>query len=250
MGFEKDTLRNKIALVIGGSGESGPQVCEVLAKHGADIALTYRSNQTGGEAVAARAREYGVRARCFTFDLLSMEQTETLIMKVTKAMGGLHILLNLGGPPPVFTDFRELSEQEFDRMIDSHFKACLFLARDAARYMEQHGGGLIVNVSATSSMKYSHAAYGLAKACVNQMTPFLASAFAPAVRVITLIPGLIDIEETEPDLRRQRAEQSPLKRNMAPEEIGLMVVAAATEAFRSVSGVSILMDGGFWLLHR
>lgn len=119
MGFEKDTLRNKIALVIGGSGESGPKVCEVLAK-----------------------------------------------------------------------------------------------------------------------------------ACVNQMTPFLASAFAPAVRVITLVPGLIDIEETEPDLRRQRAEQSPLKRNMAPEEIGLMVVAAATEAFRSVSGVSIFMDGGFWLLHR
>jgi len=250
MVFDKDTLKGKVSLVIGGSSESGPGVCEVLARHGSDLALTYRSNRTAAEAVAARAREHGVRARCFCLDLLSMEQTRGLVTKVTQAMGRLDILVSLGGPAPVFTDFRQLSEQEFDCMLDSHFKACFFLARDAACHMERHGGGLIVNVSATSSMKYSHAAYGLAKACVTQMIAFLASTFAPAVRVISLIPGLIEIDETPADLRRQRAEESPLKRNVTPEELGLMVVAAAGEAFRSVSRASILMDGGFWLLHR
>jgi NAD(P)-dependent dehydrogenase (short-subunit alcohol dehydrogenase family) len=249
MAYDKDTLKGKVSLVIGGSGESGPAVCDVLARHGTDLALTYCRNRAGAEAVAARARELGARAHCFSLDLLSMELTRGLIATVTQAMGGLDILVCLGGPAPVFTDFRTLSEEEFDSMLDSHFKACFFLARDAACHMERHGGGLIVTVSATSSMKYSHVAYGLAKACVTQMTAFLASAFAPTVRVINLIPGLIEIEETEPQLRRQRAQQSPLKRNVRPEELGLMVVAAASEAFRAVSGASILMDGGFWLLH-
>lgn len=250
MGFEKDTLHGKVALVIGGSGESGPEVCRVLADHGADIALTYFSNLSGGEAVAARIRDSGRRAQCLPLDLLSMEQVVELIAKVSRDMGGLDILVNLGGPPPVYTDLRKLSEPEFDQMLDSHCKAFFFLARDAAIYMERNGGGLVVNVSATSSLKYSHGAYGLAKACANQMTRFLAAAFSPDVRVITIIPGLIDIEETDSELRRQRAEESPLRRNVHPEELGLMVVAACTKAFRSVSGESILMDGGFWLLHR
>jgi 3-oxoacyl-[acyl-carrier protein] reductase len=250
MDFERPELRGKVSLVVGGSRESGPGVCEVLARHGSDLALTYRRNRRAADAVAARAREHGVRATCLPLDLLSMPQTFGVVRQVVDALGGLDILVNLGGPPPIFTDFRQLREDEFDSMLDGHFKACFFLAREAACHMESRGGGLIVNVSATSSMKYSHGAYGLAKACVCQMTAFLASAFAPTVRLITLVPGLIDIDETPAPVRRQRAEQAPLKRNVTPEELGRMVVAAAGEAFRSVSGVSILMDGGFWLLHR
>ncbi len=116
--------------------------------------------------------------------------------------------------------------------------------------MEKHDGGTIVNVSATSSLKYSHSAFGLVKACVNEMTRFLAYTFAPRVRIINLIPGMIDIEEVAAESRKTRAEESPLKSIVTPEELGLLIVASASPAFRNVTGESLLTDGGFWLLHR
>jgi 3-oxoacyl-[acyl-carrier protein] reductase len=248
--FRKDLLKGKVALVVGGSSESGPVVCQVLARYGADVALTYRSKEAKADQVAHECGQHGVRARAFHLDLLALDQVTDLASRVVEALGRLDILVNLGGPPSVYTSIRELDEAGYDRMLDSHLKGCFFLAREAALYMENHDGGTIVNVSATSSLKYSHSAYGLVKACVNEMTRFLAYTFAPKVRIINLIPGMIEIEETDAKLRETRAQESPLKTIVTPEELGLLVVAAASPAFRNVTGESLLADGGFWLLHR
>lgn len=247
--FQADALKGKVALVAGGSSESGPGLCRVLARHGADVALTWHTRRAQAEEVARGCRELGVRSETFAFDILEHEQVLGLVPRAVAALGGLDILVNLGGPPPVYTSLRELDEEGYRRMMDGHVRGPFFLAREAARYMEGHGGGLVVNVSATSALKYSHAAYGFAKACVVQMTRFLAGTFAPSVRVITLVPGLIDLDETDAGMRRQRAAVSPLKRIVTPEDLGLLVVAAASPAMRSVTGESLLADGGFWLLH-
>ncbi|UCF96040.1 MAG: SDR family oxidoreductase [Spirochaetaceae bacterium] len=247
--FDKELLRRKVALVIGGSSESGPTVCSTLSAYGADIAVTYKSNRRGAERTAEGAHANGSRTAIFQFDLGKTESFADLVDKTVDSLGGLDILVNLGGPPPVYTDLRSIEKADFDLMMDTHFKGCFFLAREAANWMEKHEGGLIVNISATSSMKYSHSAYGLAKACVNDMSRFLAFAYAPKVRVLSIIPGMIDIEEVTAELRETRAEASPLKRIVTPEEIGLLVVAAASPAFRSVTGETLISDGGFWLLH-
>ena len=77
----------------------------------------------------------------------------------------------------------------------------------------------------------------------------MAHNFAPKVRVNCIIPGLIELEETKPEALRERAEASPLKMNVAPLDLGRMVVAMSSPLYRSVGGVSLLMDGGFWLNH-
>ncbi len=248
--FDKELLSKKVALVVGGSSESGPAVCSTLANYGAEVAITYNNNRPGAEEVAERCRARGGNSAVFQFDLSETESFPGLISETVNSLGGFDILVNLGGPPPVYTDLRSLSISEFDLMMDTHFKGYFFLAREAASWMEKHEGGLVVNISATSSMKYSHSVYGLAKACVNDMSRFLAFAYAPKVRVLSIIPGMIDIQEVEADLRKTRADDSPLKRIITPEEIGLLVVAAASPAFRSVTGESLISDGGFWLLHR
>ena len=247
--FKADALQGKVALVIGGSSESGPKVCEVLARHGADVALSFHTREKRAAEVAARCRSYKVRSQAFRFDLLHQDEVMQLVPDILSVFGRLDILINLGGPPPVYTNLRDIDEAGFDLMMNGHVKGCFFLAREAGKHMEQQGSGLIVNVSATSSLKYSHAAYGFAKACVNEMTRFLAYTFSPQVRVINLIPGMIDLEETASTLREERAERSPLKRIVSPEEIGLLIVAASSPAFQSVTGESLLADGGFWLLH-
>ena len=248
--FDRESLKGKVALVVGGSSESGPSVCSTLASFGADVAVTYRNNRKGAEETAARCRTHGGKTAVIHLELNDPDAFQSLIVEVAGELGGLDILVNLGGPPPVYADFRSLKTTEFDLMMDTHFKGYFFLAREAANYMEKHEGGLIVNVSATSSMKYSHSVYGLAKACVIEMTRFLAYAYAPRVRVLSLTPGLIDIEEVDEELRVKRAEISPLQRIVTPEEIALLVVAAASPAFRSVTGENLISDGGFWLLHR
>ncbi len=248
--FGETLLKGKAALVVGGSSESGPAVCATLAAHGADVALTYRSKKDRAAEVAASCRARGVRTEVFPFDLARVETCAELVEAAAGRLGRLDILVNLGGPPPVYKDFRELAEADFDLMMDTHFKGCFFLAREAAGWMERHQGGLVVNVSATSSLKYSHSVYGLAKACVNEMTRFLAHSYAPKVRVLSIVPGMIDIQETDAGMRRGRAGESPLKTIVTPEEIGQLVVAAASPAFGNVTGESIISDGGFWLLHR
>ena len=247
--FKSNVLADKTALVIGGSSESGPAVCRILSKHGAKVPFTYHKNETHARDIEKELAE-NHESKAYPFDLLDMAQVFGLLPEIERDFGRIDILVNLGGPPPVHTDLRELSEKDFDRMMDSHFKGCFFLALEAAKRMESGRGGLIVNVSATSSMKYSHSAYGLAKACVTEMTRFLAYSFAPTVRILTLIPGLIDIKEVDLDLRNARAEASPLKRNVTPEEIAQLVIATASPAFTSITGESIVADAGFWLLHR
>jgi len=248
--FDKELLKEKVALVVGGSSESGPAVCSTLASFGAHVALTYKSNRKGADNVADRCRTFGGKTAVFPLNLSETESFADLIMKTAENLRGLDILVNLGGPPPIFSDFRALSNAEFDLMMNTHFKGYFFLAREAANWMEKNGGGLIVNISATSSMKYSHSVYGLAKACIIEMTRFLAYAYAPKVRVLSIIPGMIDIKEVDAELRKTRAENSPLQRIVTPEEIGLLVVAAASPAFQSVTGEDLISDGGFWLLHR
>jgi 3-oxoacyl-[acyl-carrier protein] reductase len=246
----QNSLQDKVALVVGGSSESGPTVCRTLAAHGADLAISFKDQETKAAAVAAACQDLGAKTAILRCELSQVQGFPGLVADTVRLLGRLDVLVNLGGPPPVHTDFRVLAVEDFDLMMDTHFRGYFFLAREAANWMEKHGGGLIVNFSATSSLKYSHAAYGLAKACVNEMTRFLAHTYAPLVRVITLIPGLIDIPEVDPQLRRTRAEASPLKTIITPEELGQLIVMAASPGFRNVTGESIICDGGFWLLHR
>lgn len=251
--FTRDVLQGKVALVVGGSANSGPAICEVLARHGADVALTYRTHKDEAGQVAKRCRQAGghewrVRAETFPFDLLEMEQVHGLVPAVVGALGRLDILLNLGGPY-LDTSLRDLSPGEFDIMMDGHVKGCFFLAREAAKHMEASGGGLVVNISALSSLKYGSGIYGLVKACVNEMTRFLAHTFAPEVRVINLIPGLIELPDSTAETVARYAEQAPLKRLVTPEQLALLVIAAASPAFQSITGESLIADAGSWMLH-
>ena len=114
--------------------------------------------------------------------------------------------------------------------------------------MKQAGRGRIVIFSATSCHKFSHASYGLAKASVNQMTRFLAFELAPEVTVNTIVPGLIDLETTDADARRTRAQATPLGRIVTPDDLAAMCLTIAGPAFDTVTGQEIYMDGGFYLV--
>lgn len=247
--FDQDLLKGQVALVVGGSSETGPFIVEALAAAGADVALTYHEQADAAEAVVKKVTTLGRKAKAFAFDLLDGQAVRALPKDVAGEMGRLDILVLCAGTGG-FGDVRELDEAAWDWAMAGNVKAPFFLARNAALIMEkQKTGGRIVTFSATSALKYGHAFYGLAKAAVIQMTRFLAHTFAPKVTVNCLVPGLIDLESTEAKMRTERAENSPLKRVVTPRELGQLCVVLCSPACASVTGEAILADGGFWLKH-
>jgi NAD(P)-dependent dehydrogenase (short-subunit alcohol dehydrogenase family) len=247
MDFRKELLTGKTALVIGASSESGPDICSTLAAYGANLAFTYNSDVSGADSLSESLLP--TIAKSFKYDLFDRGAEISLLQKVLDEFGKIDLLVNLGGPPPIFTDFYHLTNDEFDVMINSHFRGYFFLALETAKKMAEGAGGIIINISATSSRKYDHVAYGLAKACTNEATKFLARAFAPKVRVYTIIPGLIEQPGTDLALAKKRAETVPLGRNVSPGNIGDLIVALTSSAFTCVTGESIIIDGGGWLLN-
>lgn len=247
--FKSDVLKGKTALVIGGSSESGPVVCQTLVEHGANLAFTYLTRQEEAETLATELRGSSAKVQAIQFDLFDVDSLPQLVKSVAEDFGSLDIMVLLGGPAPIYTNLREITVADFDTMIDSHFKANFLLSIEAAKIMEQAQGGVVINVSATSCMKYSHSLYGLTKACQREATGFLASTFAPSVRFVTLIPGLIELEETDKQLRIDRREMSPLKKIISVEEIAQLIITACSPAFANVTGQSLIADGGFFMLH-
>src|SRR5665648_533195 len=125
--FKSNVLTDKTALVIGGSSESGPVVCKILNGHGAKVAFTYYKNETHAREIEKELSE-NQKSKAYSFDLLDMTQVFGLLPEIERDFGRIDILINLGGPPPIYTDFHVLNENEFDRMMDS----CLLYTSDAA----------------------------------------------------------------------------------------------------------------------
>ncbi len=246
--FTSDLLADKVVLVTGGSTETGPTIARTFGEVGASVALTYLTRADLAGTVVSEIAAGGVRARAYQFDLLKFETIKKLVGDVASDFGRLDYLINCAATrtsPPV----RELDFPSWDYCVDGNVKACFFLARDAALLMEAGEGGAIVNFSATSAMKYTHSAYGIAKASVIHMTRFLASTFAPKVRVNCIIPGLINNPEYDANQRTQRAEATPLGRIVEARDLALMCVAMCSPLFDAVTGEAVIMDGGFWLKH-
>jgi len=246
--FDKELLKGKVALVVGGSTGTGPEIARAFAEVSADVAVTYHEHADEADAVVRTIEGKGLKSKAYQFDLLDGQAVRTLPKQVADDLGRLDILVLCAGAGG-FGDVKELDEETWDWAMNGNVRASFFLARNAALVMETGDGGRIVTFSATSALKYGHAFYGLSKAAVIQMTRFLAHTFAPKVTVNCLIPGLIDLEEAEANLRTERAKNSPLQRIVAPRELAQLCVMMCSPAFDSVTGESLIADAGFWLKH-
>lgn len=235
-------------LITGASNETGPFVARAFARGGAALALTYHSDKAAADRVADQCRKDGAAsAELFQLDLLDNAQCTGFVEKVVGKLGSLDVLVALAAAGPSYTPLAEVDERTFTAAIQGQLTGNFFICRDAGVAMKRSGGGRIILFSATSSHKFSHASYGLAKAAVNQLTRFLAFELAPEVTVNTIVPGLIDLQSTDADVRRKRAANSPLQRIVTPAELAAMCVTMASPVFDTVTGTELYMDGGYYL---
>jgi NAD(P)-dependent dehydrogenase (short-subunit alcohol dehydrogenase family) len=243
-------LRGKVAAVTGATRGIGRAIALALAAEGADV-LVHGRDAGAGRAVAAAIEGLGRRAAWHAADLGDAGAGAGVAAAARAAFGRLDVLVNNAGlfqRRPAL----ELSEAEWDRILDVNLRGAFFCAQAAARAMrDQGGGGVIVNVASDAAWSGGInpcAHYAASKAGMVSFTRSLAKELAPfGIRVNAIAPGLITTDmggtagATLPDLR------IPLGREGTPEEVAAVVVFLASDEASYVTGANLNLSGGLVL---
>lgn len=247
------SLKDKVAVVVGGSGVLGGEMAFALSQAGAKTAVFYGGNKEGAEEQAARIEEAGGEAMIAQADARNEDSLKKAIHSVKEKWGRIDILVNAPGINST-TPIMEITEEEWNKILDINLKGVFFASRIAADIMiEQGEGGSIINISSASSdIPLSKVfTYSISKAGMNNMTRFMAREWAPHnVRVNAIKPGFFPAEQNRKILTKERTESifnhTPMKRFGDADELsGAVVWLASHKASSFVTGSMVTVDGGF-----
>ena len=241
----------KVALVTGASKGVGKGVALQLARHGANVVVNYNSDQKGAEATAEEIRGMGVAAIVVQGNVSVAAEVEAMFATVIKEFGRLDILVNNAGVQ-TWKALLELTEAEWDHVLDTNLKGCFLCTQQAARIMKDHGGGRIINIgSGCNKVAFPRLVnYTASKGGMEQFTKVSAVELGKyGIRVNCVAPGAVEIERTKEeagDYAGTWAGVTPLGRVGTPMDIGRAVVFFCGELSDFVTGQTLYVDGGLF----
>ncbi len=244
-------LKDKVALITGGSSGIGEAIALQFAKNGAKIAITYRRNESGARSVKARVENMDSNCMVSQADVTSDRDIEVLIEDVMATFGKIDILINNAGSS-IGVPFLEASPQHWLDVISNNFLGAVECSRRCAPAMLERGQGKILNVSSIrgllSAGREGRMAYSASKAALNNFTATLAKELAPQIQVNAVAPGFVYTpyyEGLDESLRKQFETGSLIRRFVRTEEIAeaLLYLACAD----AVTGHILVVDGGYSL---
>ncbi|MDB5272723.1 MAG: short-chain dehydrogenase [Chitinophagaceae bacterium] len=242
-------LKNKVAVITGGSSGIGLATAKRFLAEGAKVAITGRNQQTLDKAV----QQLGSSVLAIQGDVSQLADLSRIYQTVESKFGKIDsLVVNAGvyviGPLANFT------EEMFDKVSDINFKGAFFSVQKALPFLKD--GASIILISSTVNGKGipNHAAYSATKAAVRSMArSFSAELLDRKIRVNTLAPGPIDTPVFESitgsaEEARAMAEAmgnfTPVKRLGHPDEIAAAVLYLASEESAFMLGAELLLDGG------
>jgi NAD(P)-dependent dehydrogenase (short-subunit alcohol dehydrogenase family) len=242
----------KVALVTGGARGLGRTMAEALAEAGADIALSGRSLDACQEAADAIAAATGRKVRAFAADVTKIEDVERLASGVEAEMGRIDILINNAGVN-IRGPVQQLSEADWDAVIDTNLKGPFLCARAIGPRMVTRGWGRVINMGSILGVVAlpGRAPYASSKAGIINLTRVLALEWAgTGVTVNAICPGAFGTELNrslldDPVKYKEFVAQIPMGRWGDVHELAGAAVFLASEASSYVTGSSIFVDGGW-----
>jgi len=242
-------LSGETALVSGGSRGIGRATALLLARAGADVALTYHTRAGDAEATAAEVRSLGRRAFASGGDLADPRVAEQLAADVKREFGGLDIFVANAGVWP--TEEKPLAELSVERWrttiqvnLDSVFLSCRMLLPLMRR------GGRVVIVSSTAGQRGEafHADYAATKGALISLTKSLAIEYAPALTVNCVAPGWVDTEMSAsaftPDNRQRIQNTIPVGRIATADDVAGPILFLCSAFARHMTGEVLNVNGG------
>ena len=250
-------LSGKTALVTGSSQGIGAEVARRLAEEGADVVVNYRSHPDEAAAVANGIRQLGRRCAVLQADLARVEEVRNLVTASVAQLGRLDILVNNAGIEKN-ASFTDVSEQDYDAILDVNAKGVFFATKHAIPHMIAAGRGSIVNFSSIYGLigNDEFTPYHVAKGAVSMQTKQDAASYGRyGIRVNSVHPSTVrtplvegiaaaypgGIEAYE---RMMTANQS-IRRLGRPIEVAYAVLFLASDESQWVTGVNLPVDGGY-----
>jgi len=242
-------LTDQVAVVTGGSRGLGAEMVRAFAALGADVVIASRKLDNCAVLAAEIEKSTGRRALPYQLHAGRWAEAEPFVEAVYEQLGRCDVLVNNAGMSPVYDRLSDVTERMFDAVVNLCFKGPFRLAVLFGERMRAAGGGSIINVSSTGSLRPPPQAipYAGAKAALNAITEGLAAALGPEVRVNTLMPGSMRTDISMAwDLAAEEAsaERIAMGRIGEPAEIVGAAVLLASRASSYLSGATVRVDGG------
>jgi NAD(P)-dependent dehydrogenase (short-subunit alcohol dehydrogenase family) len=238
-------LAGQVALVTGAAKRIGRDIALRLAADGADVVVNYMSSKADADSLLREIQDRGRRGVAIQADVARRVDVRRIFATIDAEFGRLDILVNNAG---IFfaAKFEELTEEEWDRILDSNLKSQFLCAQAAAPIMKRQGAGRIINISSLGGILPwpAHTHYCVSKAGVIMLTRCLARALAPEILVNSVAPGTIQFAGEDPD--EDYIRRTPLHRTGRGEDISSAVAYLATAEF--VTGQILAVDGGRMLV--
>lgn len=249
-------LKNKVALITGARRGIGRGIALKMAEVGAKVVIA-DINEEECRKVVDEIKEIGGEALAIKLDVTKKSEVENAISQTVETFGRLDILVNNAGICAPIKPLIELTEEEWDRLIDINLKGYFLCAQAAVKEMVKNKWGRIINIASVASggqgfgsPNISH--YVASKGGVIGLTESWAVEFASmGINVNAICPGLIETPMVDPFLADPQTKQGflsriPKRRLGKPEDIGVTAVFLASEEADYVTGAALVVDGG-WL---
>jgi NAD(P)-dependent dehydrogenase (short-subunit alcohol dehydrogenase family) len=234
-------LDGQVALITGAAKRIGRSIASRLAAEGADIVVNYESSKLEAQELAEELKSLGRRAIAVQGDVSKRGDVQNLFAVTEREFGRLDILVNNAG---MFfaAEFEALTEEQWDRILNTNLKSQFLCCQTAAPVMKRTGRGRIINISSLGGLlpwpAYTH--YCVSKAGSIMLTRCLARALGPEITVNSVAPGTIQFPGEAPD--EDYIRRVPLHRTGTGDEIAQAVFYFATADF--VTGQILAVDGG------
>ncbi|MFQ6069470.1 MAG: 3-oxoacyl-ACP reductase FabG [Candidatus Aminicenantales bacterium] len=245
-------LKEKVALVTGGSLGIGTAICLDLAGNGAHVALTYRRHEEEAAEIAAKIKTMGRKAEAYKVDVSNFGQVQELVKKVIDDFGRLDILVNNAGMNWDGVVWK-MSEEQWDAVINVDLKGTFNFIRAAALYFREQKGGKIINITSINALrgKFGQANYSAAKAGTIGLTKTVAKELGKyGVNVNAVAPGMIEtpmIKDLPPEIKDKAASETVFNRLGKPEDVAHLVTFLSSEKAQHITGEVIKIDGGQYI---
>ena len=242
-------LKDKVAIVTGGTRGIGRAIALKLADKGANIVINYRNSDKEAEELKAILEEKGVKVLTVKCDISNFEDSKNLMNICKEVFGKIDILVNNAGITKD-TLIMRMKEEDFDSVIDVNLKGTFNCAKHASAIMLKQRFGKIINMTSVVGIagNAGQVNYAASKAGVIGLTKSLAKELGSrGITVNAVAPGFINTDMTaslSEKVKEEASKNIPLKRLGDPEDVANLVGFLASDAANYITGQVINVDGG------
>ncbi len=246
-------VENKVVIVTGGALGIGRETCILLAKEGAKVAVTDILAQEGEELVAEIKKSGGI-AKYWHLDVSNEKEVKKVYAEVFEEFGKLDATVNNAGIAGVDKPTHELTESEWDAVMNVNVKGVFFCTKHAIPHMQKSGGGSIINLSSiygivgAGDIPHYHASKGAVRLMAKNDALIYAK---DKIRVNSVHPGFIwtplveEFGKDIPDFRKNLDSLHPIGHVGEPIDIAYGILYLVSEESKFVTGSELVIDGGY-----